>query len=222
MPLRSAGAIENERLRGKVNIGLSAGRGKLHPLACWYDSCEKLANWTIDSAITSSIERRDKKEGSGSLQLVNDNVAAENLFFGPTDFERCADFFGFWLKIINPPSDLDLLIRKYKTATGHSEGFRFNVSGGKLYYTPHAYGGYSAWGVATEITPDSWYWFEIRDVYPKHHYYVNGSFIWNLTMGACDIVNYDKVQGYQISGKTLGTILLDYWRLASVEQYPPT
>lgn len=207
-----------QRLRDSFSrLGL-----RRHPLACWFNSCDKLTQWDINSAILVSIEHTDKKEGSGSLKLVNDNVAAENLFFRPTPFSKCADFFGFWIKVINPPSDFDMLIRKYKTATGHSEGFRLYVSDSTLYYRPHAYGGYSVWGTATEITPNSWYWFEIRDLYPRHHYYINGSFIWDLTMGACDIVDYDKVEGYQASGKTLGTILLDLWRLAGIEQYPPT
>jgi len=220
MPLRSSGAVESERLRGKVNIGLGA-RGKLHSLACWYDSCQKLANWTIDSAITSSIELTDKKEGFGSLKLTNDNVAAEHLYARP-DFKNCARFFGFWLKILDPPSDFDMYIRKLKTATGHVEVFHFYVSNGTLYYRPHAYGGYWANGLDEEMATDTWYWFEIQDAYPKHRFYVNGTQRWDLTMGACDIVDYDIVEVLQTSGKTLGTILLDYWRLASVQQYPPT
>jgi hypothetical protein len=204
----------------KINMDWSHSR-RIHPGICWI-ARDDLLKWEINSAIAASLNCVDKKEGYGSLQLVNNNIAGEDLFFRPLDFKNCARIFGFWLKIVNPPSDFEMFIRKYKTANGHFETLHFYVSDGTLYYRPRAYGGRWSNGPDEVIVANSWYWFEIQDNYPYHIFFVNGVARWYLIMSACDIRDYDKVEGFQVSGKRLGTVLLDYWRLCPRIEYPPT
>jgi len=196
-----------------------------HPLACWCNPCDKLALWNISSAITASIEHLDKKEGTGSLKLVNDNVATEDLTFTPTIFTRCAAYFGFWIKFIDPPSDLGVRIQKRDSLIGDYESIRFYVSDGNLKYRPYTWtesGGYGTNGLEETILAETWYWFEIYNAVNYHRYYKNGVLRTTTIMAACNVDSFDKLEGLQLNGQTLGTILLDYWRLATIEQYLPT
>jgi len=202
--------------------------GKPHSKACWFNRCEYLEGWTVDAQLTKSVDGVDFKEWLGSMKLVRDtNVVGDALFY-PNTQDICGDFFGFWFKPLftTPPPYTTLNIEKLKEATGEYQRFRCFYSSplAKYVYVLSTYiGGAGLTSGEIECPQNQWLWIEL------YHYPSENTFYLRVN-GVVKAINdhvgsgwsFSKLRGYVESGKALGTVKLDYWRLASELEYPPT
>jgi hypothetical protein len=190
----------------------------------WQNTCEDTSLWTVDAAITATLDTSDPKEGSNSIKFVNNDAASGDIKFYPTSITNPGinHYFGFWIKIVNPPTGFDLYVRKYKTSNANYEAIRFYLSGADLIYRPRTKGSPTGtWGNAETISSGTWYWCEMRDNGGNHYFWRNGSLRQTITSGACDITDYDVIDFLIPDTKKLGEVHVDWLGIRSYEVYPP-
>jgi len=198
-------------------------RGDPHPSACWFNRCEDLSEWTIDAQITKEIDTANKKEWLSSIKLTRNTIVSGNAFFYPTTQNICATIFGFWVKP-NLITNSSVWLRKYKTSTGEYQAaiLGYDVGSGKI--AVFHQGQVSGTNLSSPFfyyDVGSWLWIELGQSGNNLYMRVNGVTKSTLVFGA-PFSGWDKVQGYIMSASTLGVMNLDYWRLASSYEYPPT
>ena len=205
------------------------GYPKLHPLACWYNSCENLGTWSINAQIAAAITITDKKEGSGSLKLIRDESASGDLYAYPTGFVRCANYFGFWAKYQPTLTGLGLvMISKERTSDNHWHKLRLRYRDAPYndYVIDHgAYDGDTAtWsGIIGSFDPNTWYWYEMYNSNGNLYLRQNGVILGSIAKDGVALDDTWNIARLIVPDVyKLGTIWLDYWRLASLYEYPPT
>lgn len=213
-----------EELSLTVGEWCGAFRGASHPLACWYNRCEDLGEWTIHSDFTASIDETDKKEWFGSLKLERNTLVLDSRLAYPISQDPCGPYFGFWVKY-NAIAGGYIDIRKRNPTNGHYQLARL------AYYSPtqirideYIWDGF----VSTHAGPvyfglGAWLWIEALHLFPSYDVRINGG---EALLGASsvllDLGSAWKVEVVLNAGAVLGTIWFDYWRLAALYEYPPT
>ena len=172
----------------------------LHPpYVCWFNSCEKLTDWTIDTGMNGSIDNADKMENTGSLAL-DVPIGTAGFLKATLPFPVCDEYWGFWAQI---------------SKTRFSERFSFVVDADHWYkfYTR----GDDKWGVVL----GAWHWLEIQRIdEDSTAFYIDGDHVWTIFGTPIGIPVQFKVEFYRQAAVAHG-VKVDYVRQADRLEYPP-
>jgi len=202
---------------------------RLHPnYVCWYNSCEDCGEWNVNPAHACSVITDDFKEHTGSLQLMNETPSPWNGgLYTTLPLTECDVYFGFWAKwhnVLNPNN-------LYMTRMGVWGGTDYAI----LYF--RTVSGELKWGWSAHVDVDTatggdqpytlgtWLWFEIRlrRLDRMLEFYVNGVSVGKWIYGVGYVFDaFDSFKVWQVGNQyRMGTIRLDYIRMADRFEYPP-
>jgi hypothetical protein len=194
------------------------GEKALHPdYVCNYNSCENLADWTLGSGVTGSIDSSVFQENVGSLKL--DIEAGLDRTIATLNLAQCNWYRGFWFRE-NFGDGTSIQIRfgaanGYHRINAYRSGATHQIR--QEYYTSNGPDNYT--GPYRNISPNTWYWIELADEAGTAVLYINGVYSDSGSRVATVTATYILAQVYPLS--TAGPIWLDYIRYADRFEYPP-
>lgn len=203
------------------------GGDSLHPnYVCWFNSCENLATWTIDPAITASVDTIDKQEAGGSTQLSRLTSVTGDKYSYPTSQNICDIYFGFWLQVVYPGQLFDggdVMKRNTVEGSYQTAQWRYkDTTTFNLYQVT-----FNGTNLTSTLSPafvynlDTWYWIELLHSPPSSSYLrVNGVLL--STIGhTINLTANLRLEHRVENALVLGTCKIDYMRLANQYEYPP-
>jgi len=196
--------------------------------ACWRNSCENCADWTIDSGLNCSVEGFDYKEGSGKIKFTASPDPPTTARHASIPVSVCDKYFGFWVKPSMPNQNAVAYLQWFK-ANNDYIGIRIS----NLNYAPIGrwimgminVAGHSNMVALQQFSDDTWYWNEIVAYKGagegNYYWYVNGALKWTYST-APEFGDPAKFELTALDTYYLGTIKLDFIRRATKLEYPPT
>jgi len=203
----------------------------LHPLACFFNSCENCAEWTPDSnwIAACSLDSIDYMEGVGSLRWLEASTVnwAAHTYAYLTTIDICDMWCGFWWKSVFP-NDVSMAMAGMFTSDlvyyAIIQAVRFDgVVPGNVNmrcFVNHPVSGIHA-GPWAGLTQDTWYWVEIESGTYYTNVYRNGVAIDGLAT-AQPWPTWAYFALWHHLGYRWGDHNIDYVRFAATEEYPPT
>jgi len=220
LPLRLSKRI------GIRSIGVVSGKRRLHPdYVCWYNSCEKCGDWTLESPGTCSLDTVDFQENIGSLLFSQG--ASINI---PSLAAGCL-YTGFWLKFESADGIITIDVGVLTDAPGlggyakveFAQTSPANLTFQNVFRTPDSFWSGSKYDYTAHV--GYWRWWEIlaywqgvpnqsNFVVRRNGVEVGGSATLLGNVGTYVTLKKDDVYSHR-------SMKFDYVRVANKWEYPP-